>query len=72
MTQQVISDIHHYDQRLTAALANLENDKKVLDANRKKIKQLIEYRVQTNVAKPAEDYGIFYVRMKVSLTNLSN
>jgi integrase/recombinase XerD len=43
MTQQLISDIHHYDQRLTAALRNLENDKQVLDTNRKKIKQFLEY-----------------------------
>jgi len=43
MTQQVTSDIHHYDQRLAAALANLEKDQNVLDANRKKIKQFIEF-----------------------------
>lgn len=27
MNRQLASDIHHYDQRLTAALTNLENDK---------------------------------------------
>jgi integrase/recombinase XerD len=54
MTQQVISDIHHYDQRLTAALANLENDKQVSDINRKKIKQFLEYIRAEGLSTPRQ------------------
>jgi site-specific recombinase XerD len=54
MTQQIVSDIHHYDQRFTAALSNLEHDKNVLDTNRKKIKQFLEYIRAEGLSTPRQ------------------
>jgi hypothetical protein len=65
MTQQVASDIHHYDERLTAALANLENDKTVLDTNRKKIKQFLEYIRAEGLSLPRQ-VRYTYVLRKLS------
>lgn len=65
MNQQLASDIHHYDQRLTAALTNLENDKKVLDTNRKKIKQFLEYIHAEGLSTPRQ-VRYTYVLRKLS------
>jgi integrase/recombinase XerD len=65
MTQQVASDIHHYDQRLTAALSNLENDKNVVDANRRKIKQFLEYIRAEGLSTPRQ-VRYTYVLRKLS------
>lgn len=54
MNPQLPSDIHHYDQRLTAALSNLENDKQVLDSNRRKIKQFLEYIQAEGLSTPRQ------------------
>jgi len=65
MTQQLASDIHHYDQRLTAALRNLENDKQVLDANRKKINLFLEYIRAEGLSVPRQ-VRYTYVLRKLS------
>jgi hypothetical protein len=67
MTQQLASDIHHYDQRLTAALSNLENDQKVLDANRKKIKQFLEYIRAEGLSTPRQVRYTYVLRKLSSL-----
>jgi integrase/recombinase XerD len=67
MTQQSTSDIHHYDQRLTAALSNLENDKNVLDANRKKIKQFLEYIRAEGLSTPRQVRYTYVLRKLSSL-----
>jgi len=54
MNPQLGSDIHHHDQRLTAALSNLENDKNVLDTSRKKIKQFLEYIRAEGLSTPRQ------------------
>ncbi|MGA8905262.1 MAG: site-specific integrase [Candidatus Bathyarchaeia archaeon] len=67
MTQQSASHIHHYDQRFTAALSNLENDKKVLDANRKKIKQFLEYIRAEGLSTPRQVRYTYVLRKLSSL-----
>jgi integrase/recombinase XerD len=67
MTQQAISDIHHYDHRLTAALANLESDKNVLDANRRKIKQFLEYMRAEGLSTPRQVRYTYVLRKLSSL-----
>ncbi|MGA3404447.1 MAG: site-specific integrase [Candidatus Bathyarchaeia archaeon] len=67
MTQQLASDIHHYNQRLTAALSNLENDQKVLDANRKKIKQFLEYIRAEGLSTPRQVRYTYVLRKLSSL-----
>lgn len=67
MNQQLAPDIHHYDQRLTAALSNLENDKQVLDANRKKIKQFLEYIRAEGLSTPRQVRYTYVLRKLSSL-----
>ncbi|MGA2789492.1 MAG: hypothetical protein ABSF00_01855 [Candidatus Bathyarchaeia archaeon] len=67
MNQQVAFDIHHYDQRLTAALSNLENDKKVLESNRKKIKQFLEYIRAEGLSTPTQVRCTYVLRKLSSL-----
>ena len=67
MNQQLASDIHHYDQRLTAALANLENDKNVLDTNRKKIKNFLEYIRAEGLSVPRQVRYTYVLRKLSSL-----
>jgi integrase/recombinase XerD len=67
MTQQLTSDIHHYDQRLTAALRNLENDKQVLDPNRRKIKQFLEYIRAEGLSTPRQVRYTYVLRKLSSL-----
>ena len=67
MTQQVSSDIHHYDQRLAAALANLESDRNVLDANRRKIKQFLEYIRAEGLSVPRQVRYTYLLRKLSSL-----
>ena len=67
MTQQLASDIHHYDQRLTAALSNLENDKNVLETNRKKIKQFLEYIRAEGLSIPRQVRYVYVLRKLSSL-----
>jgi integrase/recombinase XerD len=67
MNQQLTSDIHHYDQRLTAALTNLENDKEVLDANRRKIKQFLEYIRAEGLSTPRQVRYTYILRKLSSL-----
>ena len=65
MTAQLVSDIHHYDQRLTVALSNLEKDKRVLESNRKKIKQFLEYIRAEGLSTPRQVRYVYVLR-KVS------
>jgi len=65
MTTQLITDIHHYDQRLAVALTNLEQDKKVLESNRKKIKQFLEYIHAEGLSIPRQVRYVYVLR-KVS------
>jgi site-specific recombinase XerD len=67
MTQQLASDIHHYDQRLTAALRNLENDKNVLEPNRKKINQFLEYKRAEGLSTPRQVRYTYVLRKLSSL-----
>jgi integrase/recombinase XerD len=59
------SDIHHYEERLTAALSNLENDMNVLDANRRKVKQFLEYIRAEGLSTPRQ-VRYTYVLRKLS------
>jgi site-specific recombinase XerD/ribosomal protein L40E len=65
MTAQLVSDIHHYDRRLTAALSILDGDKEVLESNRKKIKQFLEYIRAEGLSIPRQVRYIYVLR-KVS------
>jgi len=65
MTVQPVSDIHHYDQRLAVALSNLERDRKVLESNRKKIKQFLEYIRAEGLSIPRQ-VSYVYVLRKIS------
>lgn len=62
MTAQLFSDIHHYDQRLAVALSNLEEDKKVLESNRKKIKQFLEYIRAEGLSVPRQVRYVYVLR----------
>ena len=67
MSQRFASDIHHYEQRPTAALASLENDSKVVEANRKKIKQFLEYIRAEGLSTPRQVRYIHVLRKLSSL-----
>jgi site-specific recombinase XerD/ribosomal protein L40E len=62
MTAQLVSDIHHYDRRLTGALSILDGDKKVLDKNRKKIKQFLEYIRAEGLSIPRQVRYVYVLR----------
>jgi site-specific recombinase XerD len=65
MTGQLVSDIHHYDRRLTAALSILDGDKEVLESNRKKIEQFLEYIRAEGLSVPRQVRYVYVLR-KVS------
>lgn len=67
MTQQITFDIHHYDQRLTAATRNLDNDKQVLETNRKKIRQFLEYIRAEGLSTPRQVRYTYVLRKLSSL-----
>jgi len=62
MTAQLISDIHHYDRRLTVALSNLDHDRKVLESNRKKLKQFLEYIRAEGLSIPRQVRYVYVLR----------
>lgn len=62
MTAQLVSDIHHYDRRLTAALSILDGDKEVLEKNRKKIKEFLEYIRAEGLSTPRQVRYVYVLR----------
>jgi len=65
MTAQLVSDIHHYDRRLTGALSILDGDKRILEKNRKKIRQFLEYIRAEGLSIPRQVRYV-YVLWKIS------
>jgi len=65
MTSQLVSDIHHYDRRLTAALSILDRDRRILENNRKKIKEFLEYIQAEGLSTPRRVRYVYVLR-KVS------
>jgi len=65
MTPQLVSDIHHYDRRLAAALSILDRDKRILENNRKKIKEFLEYIQAEGLSTPRQVRYVYVLR-KVS------
>jgi len=65
MTAQLVSDIHHYDRRLTGALSILDGDKEVFEKNRKKIKEFLEYIRAEGLSTPRQVRYVYVLR-KVS------
>jgi hypothetical protein len=62
VTTQLLIDIHHYDKRLTVALSNLDYDRKVLECNRKKIKQFLEYIRAEGLSVPRQVRCVYVIR----------
>jgi integrase/ribosomal protein L40E len=66
MTAQPIVDIHHYDRRLTAAVSILDGDKKVIEKNRRKIRQFLEYIRAEGLSVPRQVRYVYVLR-KISI-----
>jgi integrase/recombinase XerD len=62
VTAQLVSDIHHYDRRLTAAISILDGDKEVLEKNRKKIKEFLEYIRAEGLSTPRQVRYVYVLR----------
>jgi integrase/ribosomal protein L40E len=62
MTAQQVIDIHHYERRLTVALSNLDGDKEVLEKNRKKIREFLEYARAEGLSIPRQVRYVYVLR----------
>jgi len=62
MIAQPIDDIHHYGRRLAAALSILPGDKRILEKNRKNIKQFLEYIRAEGLSIPRQVRYVYVLR----------
>jgi integrase/ribosomal protein L40E len=62
MTAQLVFGIHHYDRRLAAALSILDRDRAILESNRKKVKEFLEYIQAEGLSAPRQVRYVYVLR----------